>query len=518
MIPEVRTGRGTLLGFAASLAASALTAALVLASAGSARAVPRHGPHPLAYAPGVVVVGYAPPVQSVVADIRSATGARVAVATSAPEASPAEQIVKLPRGLSVGAAVRRFRGLPGVAYAVPDYVAHMAGEYIPNDPGNTHSPGGWRKLQWNFLAPDGVDAPEAWANLRADHRPGAKGVIIAVLDTGVAFRNWKTYRMSPDFKGTKFVDPCDLVSGKLENGKCTDPYPLDREGHGTFVAGTLAEATNNHFGVTGLAYNASIMPIRILSANGTGTSTTISSGIRYAVQHGAQVINLSLEFSIGVTAADIPDIIGAIRYAHQHGVVVVAAAGNDSSNEIAYPAHAPAVISVGATTSDRCLADYSNVGRGLDIVAPGGGDDTSMLGDPDCSPDANLPDVYQMTFNNPNHPDRFTLPSGWYGTSMSTPDVSAGAAMVIASRVLGRHPTPDQILARLEQTAVRLGPTTPNDDYGYGLLNIGAATSPLSRKKPPPTTTTTTTTTETTTATTTTTTSTTVTTTTTTSS
>jgi serine protease len=440
------------------------------------------------YVPGEVVVASEPPVASPAAVISSVTGAEVH-ASNAGSPAPSVQVVLLPRGISVTAAAARYAHLPGIVYAVPNYIAHAAGspapyappagtpQWFPNDTGRSRKPLGWERLQWNFLASSGVNAPEAWANLIADHRQGARGVVVAVLDTGVAFRDWEQFKESPDFVGTRFVAPCDLVAGEIAHGACTDPYALDREGHGTFVAGEIGEATNNHYGVTGLAYGASLMPVRVLDANGDGDASTISEGIRYAVQHGAAVINLSLEFSIGVTAGEIPDIISAITYAHRHNVVVVAAAGNDSSDQIAYPAQAPDVISVGATTLDRCLADYSNVGSGLDLVAPGGGDDSSALTDPDCQPDRNLPDVYQMTFNNPALPDAFGLPSGWFGTSMAAPEVAAAAAMVIASGVIGHRPTPNQILARLEQTAEPLGGTARNANYGYGLLNIGAATS-----------------------------------------
>jgi serine protease len=146
------------------------------------------------------------------------------------------------------------------------------------------------------------------------------------------------------------------------------------------------------------------------------------------------------------------------------------------------------VIAVGATTIDRCLAEYSDVGSQLDLVAPGGGSDTTEeSGDPNCHPARNLPDVYQMTFNNPAHPNDFSLPGTWHGTSMAAPVVSAAAAMVIASRVIGAHPTPQQILTRLETTAVPLGHGTPNPDYGYGLVDIGAATAPLTTTTPPET-------------------------------
>jgi serine protease len=485
--------RDLVIATACALLAFAIGAPLASAAGrGSARAT-RAAPR---YAPRELIVGYRPPVRSPLAEIRTIgrlPEARAVRGTTATAAAPASELIRLPRGASVTAAARAFARLPGVSYAVPNYVARAAGSWIPNDPGRTHHAGGWRRLQWNFLAKAGVNAPEAWANLRHDHRAGGKGVVVAVLDTGVAFRDWKKFKRSPDFAGTRFVDPCDLVAGTLEHGRCTDPYPLDRNGHGTFVTGVIAEATNNHLGLTGLAYGASIMPVRVLDASGDGYASVISRGIRYAVSHGAAVINLSLEFDLDVRASGIPTIISAIRFAHAHGVVVVAAAGNDSSTQIAYPAHAPQAVSVGATTLDRCLANYSNVGSGLDLVAPGGGEDTRLTSGAGCHPNRRLPDVFQMTFGNPSRPTAFGFPGGWYGTSMSAPDVSAAAALVIASRVLGRHPTPDQILARLEQTAQPLGGSAPNSDYGYGLLNVGAATSRHTGTTPTTTTPTTTT-------------------------
>src|SRR5436305_4342061 len=145
---------------------------------------------------------------------------------------------------------------------------------------------------------------------------------------------------------------------------------------------------------------------------------------------------------------------------------------------MAYPAkdHA-AVISVGATTKDRCLADYSNDGHGMDLVAPGGGEDTTLSSDPNCHPGRGLPDIFQMTFGDSSRPTRFGYPGQWYGTSMSAPHVSAVAALVIASGVLGRHPSPEKVLARLEATAQPLGGAAPNASYGYGLVDAGAATA-----------------------------------------
>ncbi len=465
---------------------TALLAAATLLASGTDRVAPalavaRRPAEPAApdYVPGEVVVGYAPDSTAAadVAHAARAIGARtVAEAGTAVAGAGGMQVVKVPRSQTIWQAIAKLRRQRGVLYAVPDYVAHQAGGWIPNDPGNTHHAKGWQAMQWNFLAGVGVDAPDAWAHMFADHRAGGRGAVIAVLDTGVAYRNWGQYRESPDFIGTHFIDPYDFVAG--------NPYPLDREGHGTFVAGMIAEATNNRIGLTGLAYGAKIMPIRVLDANGNGDSATIAKGIRYAVKHHAQVINLSLEFDITVTAPEIPDIISAIHFAHQHGVVVVAAAGNDSALHLAYPAAAQDVISVGATTRDRCIASYSNSGTKLDLVAPGGGDDASLASDPDCHPLRNLPAVHQMTFSDFDsltpglNPDQFSLPPS-YGTSMAAPEVSATAALVIASRVLGPHPSADAVLARLEQTATPLGGGQPNSDYGYGLINAGAATAPL---------------------------------------
>ncbi|MGH2842150.1 MAG: S8 family serine peptidase, partial [Solirubrobacteraceae bacterium] len=503
-----RLGLAMGLALLAGLGVTGALAPLVATLAGDgASGAPPSASHP--YAAHQLVVSSSLSPDALVHYIR--THARLVVSTSErPSGVSDTRVLTLGTGQRVPAAAAAIAKLPAVRYAVPDYLATVADAtgtvaatraaggprsgphdglppgtpaWVPDDPGDTGRPRGWEKLQWNFLPAEGVNAPEAWANLRADHRPGARGVVIAILDSGVAYRDWGNFKRSPDFEGTRFVEPCDLVTGTLRAGRCSDRFPLDRLGHGTFVAGTIAEATDNGIGLTGLAYRASIMPVRVLNASGSGTASTIAAGVRYAVHHGARVINLSVEFPPGTTASQIPELLAALRFAHDRGVVLVAAAGNDYGTTVDYPAAAPDVIAVGATTADGCLAAYSDIGRQVVLAAPGGGDDSPSLHTANCHPSRNLPDVYQMTFPNPAsggtaaEVDSFVMQSGWFGTSMATPDVSAAAAMVIASGVLGPRPSPDAILARLEATARHLAGAAPNPDYGYGLLDIGAATA-----------------------------------------
>ncbi len=353
--------------------------------------------------------------------------------------APHTRLLRLAPGVSVGAALRALRRRPDVAWAVPDYRAHAAG-LIPDDVGNGTQPGDWQQLQWNFSGPFGVNAPQAWSNVAADGAPGARGVIVAVLDTGVAYATHGRFLRSPDFSRYGFTGGYDFIAHNR--------FPNDRNGHGTFVAGTIAEATDNRYGLTGLAFAARIMPVRVLDSQGEGEASTIAEGVRYAVKHGARVINLSLEFSSNVTAADIPELLEALRYARRRGVLVVAAAGNEAHTAVAYPARAPNVVAVGATTEHGCLADYSNDGSGLTLVAPGGGADASLAGDPNCHPESPPGrDVFQVTFTGTS-PRRFGMPGGYEGTSMAAPHVSATAALIIASGVIGRHPTPAQIVAQ----------------------------------------------------------------------
>ena len=343
-------------------------------------------------------------------------------------------------------------------------LAHIANA-VPNDPGRGT---GWQDVQWNFAGPWGINAQQAWNNLANAGRPGGKGVVVAVLDTGVAYANRGRYRRSPDLRAGSFVQGYDFVSH--------DPYADDPQGHGTHVASTIAEATDNGIGLTGLAFGARIMPVRVLDHNGTGDASTIADGVRFAARHGAQVINLSLEFGADVTASSIPKLIKAIRFAHRRGAIVVGAAGSEAYGSIAYPARATYVVSVSATTEHGCLADYANQGQGLDLVAPGGGGDAELPDDPNCRPaEPAGREISQITYV--GRPRHFGV-SREEGTSMAVPHVSAAAALVIASGVLGPDPSPQAVQSRLQATARDLGAAGYDEYYGWGLLDAAAATAP----------------------------------------
>ncbi|HET6944455.1 MAG TPA: S8 family serine peptidase [Gaiellaceae bacterium] len=346
--------------------------------------------------------------------------------------------------------------------------ARASGSFVPDDSADGTA-GGWAALQWNFAGPNGVDAPRAWANANAAGAPGGAGVTIAVLDTGVAYADLGPYGASPDMAATTFVPGWDFVDD--------DPDPIDENGHGTHVAATIAEATNNGYGLTGLAYGARIMPVRVLDASGNGDATTIARGIMFAVDHGAKVINLSLNFTPDVDSSRIGPLLSALAYAKQHGSLVVAAAGNEAAGAVDYPARSNDVLAVGATTEFGCAAQYSNFGPDLDVVAPGGGADAPLPGDPYCEDGRVGRPIYQVGFE--HRPDQFGISNPYIGTSMAAPEVTATAALVIAAGVLGPNPTPAQLIARIERTARDLGPTGYDEHYGWGLVDAGAATAAI---------------------------------------
>jgi serine protease len=397
-----------------------------------------------------------------------------APAVAAPTATvPGEIVVKRegerPRVVAgvedVDRVVARLRRDDDVAYAAPNPIARAA-EFVPNDPGFGQ---GWQAVQWNFLGENGINAPVAWQHAIDAGRPGARGIRIAVLDSGAAYSNRPPYKRSPDLNRTRFAEGYDFVD--------RDRYPNDENGHGTHVTSTLAESTNNGRGLTGLAYGATIVPVRVLDRNGEGSADRIAEAVRWAVRRDADLINLSLEFGTDVGARDIPSLLDALAYARRQGVLVVGAAGNEGERVIAFPARSSNVFAIGATTEHGCLSDFSNLGSGLDMVAPGGGTD-AITNDPHCKPDQTPGrPIFQITLEGGSI-RRFGVPSSYEGTSMAAPHITGTAALVLATGVLGAKPTPAQLIARLQATARDLGPAGADRRYGAGLLDAAAATDP----------------------------------------
>ncbi len=326
-----------------------------------------------------------------------------------------------------------------VEYAELNHYARLA--FVPDDT--------FYSFQWNLDDPNrgGIGMQAAW-----DIQRGDPNVIVAIVDTGVAYEDFDIYRQAPDLAGTRFVPGYDFVND--------DSHPNDDQGHGTHVAGTIAQSTNNDMGVAGVAFGCSIMTVKVLDQDGTGDYFTIASGILFAVENGARIINLSL-------AGTEPSrtLRNAVQTAYERGVTVVCAAGNGflEGNAAAYPAaERDYCIAVGAIRYDRMKAPYSNTGPYLSLVAPGG--DLQV----DQNKDRFADGILQQTFV--SDPNEFAY---WFfqGTSMAAPHVS-GVAALLASRGVTR---PDKVREAIELTAVDLGAPGWDEQYGWGLVDAFAA-------------------------------------------
>ncbi|HEY2903415.1 MAG TPA: S8 family serine peptidase [Polyangia bacterium] len=304
---------------------------------------------------------------------------------------------------------------------------------FPNDP--------CFRYQWHLRQ---VGLPEAWKLGQG------KGVVVAVIDTGVS-------RVG-DLSETTFAPGFNFIAN--------NPNADDDHGHGTHVAGTIAQSTNNGRGVAGVAFGATIMPIKVLSARGSGSMAGIAQGIRWAADHGAQVINMSLGGPIPVGTIG-----SAVKYARAHGVTVVAAAGNDGSGRVSYPARYPGVIAVAATQFDETTTFYSNWGKEIDIAAPGGNVRVDQNGD--GQPDG----VLQHTIV-PG--DTARTDYLWFmGTSMASPHVAGVAALIIGAGI-SKPEAVEQILldtARKPRAKAADGPSGDrvDDHYGAGVVDAAAA-------------------------------------------
>jgi len=302
------------------------------------------------------------------------------------------------------------------------------------------------RYQWHLRQ---VGLPTAWKLGQGD------GAVVAVIDTGVS--------RVPDLAQAKFVPGYNFVA---DNDDARDDH-----GHGTHVAGTIAQATDNRLGVGGVAFKAKIMPLKVLSARGSGSMAGIAQAIRFAADNGAQVINMSLggPFPVGAIGS-------AVKYARSKGVTVLAAAGNDGHGKVSYPARYPGVIAVAATQFDGSTTFYSNWGPQVDLAAPGGNTRVDQNGD--GKPDG----VLQNTIVPGNISKTDYL---WFmGTSMATPHAAGVAALIVGAGVT----KPDAVEEILLESARRPPPRTSSaelgdstggaridDHYGAGIIDAQGA-------------------------------------------
>ena len=354
-------------------------------------------------------------------------------------------LYKIPKDKTVPQMVDKFKKQENVEWVEPNYI-YKAME-VPDDPDYDKQ---WGHIQMNLEL--------AW-----DVEKGSNSVKVAVVDTGIIPDH-------PDLKGNLSDKGVDFVGGANEEPvndyNKTDNDPTDETpyapndpslngSHGTHVAGIIgAVANNTEEGIVGVNWNVDILPVRVLGADGTGTTWDIAEGIYYAVDQGVDIINLSLGGSNGNEYYK-----EALEYAYNEGVIVFAASGNSGDSEIIYPAKYESTVAVGSINSNYKKSSFSNYGSKLDLVAPGG---INSYGK----------GIYSTwgyyDSNNDNAESDYTYKSG---TSMATPYASGVAALLIANGVTGV----ENIKERMTSTAIDLGKKGKDNDYGYGLIDAYGA-------------------------------------------
>ena len=409
------------------------------------KGLPRVG---LKYVPGEIIVKFKPNVSEAEISAVNAVQGAYTIYTSSPAGF---KIIKIPSGSTVDEMVDIYQAKASVEYAEANYIASAM--VRPDD--NLYY------LQWHLYnqTNGGIQMQSAWS------LSTGSGVVVAILDTGVTAKSryeqdptgpTRFYQRAPDLDETDFVNGYDFVN--------RDRYPDDdsNPGHGTHIAGIIAQSTYNEIGVAGIAYNASLMPVKVLNSNGAGTYADVAEGIVWATNNGAHVINLGLGGSEPSKTLE-----NAVAYAYSYGVTVIAAAGNDGTGKMCYPAaYDDYVIAVGATRYDETLAYYSNYGLSLDLVAPGG--DLNVDQNGDGYSDGILQQTYQKDGTS-------EIPWGYCfmeGTSMAAAHVSGVAALIIANGIAN---TPDGVREALEFSAEDKGMAGWDVEYGWGIVNAFAA-------------------------------------------
>ncbi len=462
-----------------------------------------------AYTPGRVIVRFR---EGMSLDERRSA---VRLATSSGEITPRDthadfDLVTIDEAEDAELVAGALTARPDVVYAQAAYRVHAT--FVPNDPD-------YLSTQWNLRL---INMEKAW-----DIQPLAGSTVtVAVVDTGMAYRNATVTANIPSFtnRGVRYpalgtqtipfaaapqlvgagnacriVAPYDVISRGLNP-------PLDLDGHGTHVSGTVGQLTNDGIGLAGVAFNVRLMPVKVLGGFWDvifgsapfegGSDDDVALGVRYAADNGAKVINMSLGSSGPPDCGTNPNRFGcspviesAIRYAVGKGSFVVVAGGNEYEDFVApfglnptsvlaeIASRINGAISVAAVDPTRARAWYSSTGSYIEIAAPGGSN--RGFGRDGF--------VFQQTFNfnfvetfDPTvvPPSQYAAPRfdvlaniGYIGTSMATPHVAGVAAMLIQQGITD----PAAIEAALEQSAVDLGAPGRDDQYGFGLVDARAA-------------------------------------------
>jgi serine protease len=433
------------------------------------------------YVPGRVIVKFR---DGASLDARSAALSAISRSASTTARRPYANfdVIELDPSEDPEAAARRFAARPDVEYAQAAYRFHPY--FVPNDP--------LYSLQWNMRS---IDMERAW-----DIQPGASpSIVVAVLDTGIAYTNQivtfnaNAFRVplpdgtsiqypalgvidvpfaaAPELAGAnRFVAPRDFI--------WDDMTPVDLENHGTHVSGTIGQLTNNAVGTVGVAFNVRLMPVKVIdgiwdfifNSPFEGTDDLVARGIRYAVDNGARVLNMS----IGRSGPPSPVVEDAMRYAVSRGAFIAVAAGNsfEDGNPVEVVAEIASrlegAVSVGALDPQHNRAYYSSSGPYVELSAPGGSSDFGAAGG-----------VYQQTYD-PSFVETYVVPSQYraprydmfvyaplQGTSMATPHVSGLAALLMQQGVT----SPAAIEAALERFAVDRGAPGRDDQTGVGEIN-----------------------------------------------
>ena len=408
-----------------------------------ATAVPAARAHPSALIPDQAIVQFRSGIDGPTMEraLHAAGGARARRSAFGPRS-----LVTLDAGFTLDLSLERLRSMPEVEYAEPN--GRVWALRRPSDR--------LFRYQWHMQM---LNAERTW-----DIQTGDPEVVVAVLDTGIAYEDFGPYRKAPDWGNTVFVPGLNVLTG--------NSHANDDSFHGTHVASAIAEATDNGEGAAGLAFECALMPVKILDWAGDGSFFDLAEGIDFAVSHASgrprvRVINLSLG-----STGESETVRRAIDRALSAGIVVVASAGNDGRGRVTFPAVLPGVIAVGAVDALKHRPPYSNFGPALDVVAPGGDfyrDDNG---------DGEVDGILQQTF------DPFAAARGRFddfgyfyaeGTSHAAPQVAALAALLVRQGITD----PAAVQAAIESTAEDLGPPGRDDEYGHGLIQPSQALTGL---------------------------------------